>query len=524
MRNLSKLTKIRIAVVALVFVVFLTGGFIYYFNGMRQRSKAAPTGTPELTLSAVTNPPKAGDGTLKVAVKLNPNGVGTELYAFDVRVVFDPAKVELTNADPNASVTLASGILKLQTTLEGNNTVRIVGTRTGTPFTAASQQIGEISFRMKDGADFPVSFTWGSTTLQVTNYARVNLDLASNSTSSSSSTGAGGPALSFSSSKQDYQVGETIMVAINADTDGKEISSVNTVFTYDTAKLTYVGATIETSVFDKPGTISPPTGNTMTLYGARGAPLTGKIKFATVTFKAKAAGKADFAINKDSSSIKTYAAAPANILNSVTPYSVNVTTASSSSSGGSSSEGFAPGEQVPSNGDILYINSTTFDQAPLRYEQIVQLDKGDYILSASALVYTLRGRGVLVAVACAESDCGDGKKLNDIYVKIPNFTSTTTFERKEVQFAVSEKTQKKRLAVRIFVEDGSEADFDFISLTDVWGGEKLENSHFEKTVKTESPRQFPQYWEGDMTGWMYANVDKQQGVDGALYINSSSRK
>lgn len=526
MKNLTAAGKLRIAVIAILFVVFTIAGAVFYYGQLRSRSKAAPTGTPELLLVAASNPPMQADRSMKISVKLNPNGVATDLYAFDVEIKFDPSKVEPANGtDPAASVVLSPDILKQQITLVGTDKIRIVGTKAGAPFTPANQQIADIAFKMKTGADFPVTFTWGNSTLQVVNHVKIPLDLASNSTNSSSSstsTATDGVSLSFISGKQTFGINEDVYLDVMVSSGKKDISSAGVAMTYDAALLTYVNTVVDTTIFNKSSNTTAPSAGNLLITAARSNGISGSLKLATVKFKAKAAGTANLAINKNGSTVKTEA--NENVLTAVSPYTVTISAASSSSSSSGTGETLQPGEQVTSQGDILYVNSTTFDQSPLRYEQIVQLEKGDYVLSASAIVYTLRGRGVLVAVSCAESDCGDGKKLNDIITKTPGFTDTATFVRKEVTFNISEKLDKKKLAIRVFVDDGSEADFDFISLTDIWGGEKLDNIHFDKTVKAASNRQYPQYWEGDTTGWMYANIDTQKGTDGSLYINSSSRK
>ncbi len=528
MRNIQFTGKIRTAFIAVLFVVLSVAGFFFYYGQMRSRSKAAPTGTPELLLVAANNPPMQGD-TIKVGVKLNPNGVTTDLYAFDVEVKFDSSKMTLANtADAAASVVLASDILKQQITVQGD-IIHIVGTKIGTPFTPTNQQIADISFRMKQSSDFPVSFTWGASTLQVVNHVKLPLDLASNSSGGNSSgPGIGedgnGAGISFDTVKERYQIGETVELDVLVNTGSEQFASAGVSFTYDTAKLTYLSTNVDRNMFDKSVSAPAPVGNTVSVNVARSRGLSGSVKIATVKFTAKALGTAQITGNKNASSIFTPDAKPKNILASVGSRSITIGEQGSTSSSSKSKGLQDPGESVPGNGDVLYVNSTTFDQAPLRYEQVIQLEKGEYILSASAFVYTLRGRGVLIAVACAESDCGDGKKLNDIFAKTDNFQEAATYIRREIPFTVTEGMNKKKLAVRVFVEDGSEADIDFISLTDVWGGEKLENYHFEKTQKVTDPRQYPQYWEADATGWMYGSIDPLKGKDGSLYINSSSRK
>src|SRR3989338_10281374 len=91
-------TKLRILSITVLLVVFTAGGFYYFSEGLRKKSKAAPSGTPEVILEAVDNPPMQSDNGIKVAVKLNPNGVTQELYSFDVEVKFDATKIDFKNA------------------------------------------------------------------------------------------------------------------------------------------------------------------------------------------------------------------------------------------------------------------------------------------------------------------------------------------------------------------------------------------------------------------------------------------
>lgn len=206
------------------------------------------------------------------------------------------------------------------------------------------------------------------------------------------------------------------------------------------------------------------------------------------------------------------------------PYIIGGTQRSSSSaSANSSSQSTSSVETVKSNGDLININSSPLDRAPFRYEQQVVLDKGSYTLKGSALIYTSRGRGVLITLACGENDCGNGKKLNDIIAETPKFLVSTEYKEQSVDLTITEEGKNKKYMVRIFSEDGSEADFDYVSLTNQWDGEQLSNIHFAQTQDTSISRKFPQMWEIDAAGKLFGTVDPNKGVQGALYINSISR-
>lgn len=522
-------TKIRILLIAVLLVVFTAGGFYYFTEGLRKKSKAAPTGTPEVLLEAVDSPPMQTDNGIKVAVKLNPNGVTQELYSFDVEVKFDIAKIDFKNAGGvEGNVTLAQGLLKQQVTLVGTDTIRIVGTRIGTPFSPTSQNIAEITFKMKTGSTFPVEFGWGNVALQSTNFVKVPLTLTSNTASSSSSSQANeGVKLTFLASKPTYRVGETVSLEVLVGTANQQIGSVGVNIGFDPALLDYVSTAIDTNTFDQ--TALTPTANTspLILSAARKTGISGNMKIATMKFTAKAVGTANFTFDKDKSTVYTFSQPAQNILNTVAPYSIIVTDVSSSSSSTGSSLTPTPlpvGEEVESNGDLLNVNAVTFDLAPLRYEQTVKLDAGRYTLAGSAYVYTTRGRGVLLVLTCGEGNCGNGKKLNDILVKTPLFPVADQFQQQENDVIIPDAGGGKKYKVRIYVEDGSEADFDFVSLQNIWGGEQLTNSHFGDLTSVVSPRKYPEFWDIDTAGLVFGTIDKLKLKQGALFINSSSRQ
>lgn len=522
-------TKIRMLFIAVLLVVFTAGGFYYFTEGLRKKSKAAPAGTPEVILEAVDSPPMQTDNGIKVAVKLNPNGFAEDMYSFDVEVKFDTTKIDFKNAGGvDGNVTLAQGLLKQQIVMVGADIIHIVGTRVGTPFTPTDQKIADISFKMKTGSTFPVEFGWGNVALQSTNFVKVPLSLANNtSTSSSSAPTSEGAKLSFLASKPSYRVGETVSLEVLVGSGNIQIGSVGVNITFDPALLTYVSTAIDTNTFDQ--TALTPTANTSPLIisAARKIGVSGNMKIATIKFMAKAVGTANFTFEKDNSSVYTFGTPSQNILGTVTPYSITITDVSSSSSSTASSLTPTPlpvGEEVESNGDLLNINAVTFDQAPLRYEQTVKLDAGRYTLAGSAYVYTTRGRGVLIILTCGEGNCGNGKKLNDILVKTPLFPVADQFQQQENDVIIPDSGKDKKYKVRIYVEDGSEADFDFVSLQNIWGGEQLTNSHFGDLTSVVSPRKYPEFWDIDTTGLVFGTIDKMKVKQGALFINSSSRQ
>ena len=410
----------------------------------------------------------------------------------------------------------------------GLDTIHIVGTRVGTPFTPTDQKIADISFKMKTGSTFPVEFGWGNVTLQSTNFVKVPLTLTSNtSTSSSSAPTNDGAKLSFLSSKPSYRVGEVVSLEVLVGTGNIQIGSVGVSITFDPTLLNYVNTTIDTNTFDQTAITPIASGSPLVISVARKTGVSGNMKIATIKFIAKAVGTANFTFEKDNSSVYTFSTPSQNILGTVTPYSITITDVNTSSSSTGSSLTPTPlpvGEEVESNGDLLNINAVTFDLAPLRYEQTVKLDSGRYTLAGSAYVYTTRGRGVLLVLTCGEGNCGNGKKLNDILLKTPLFPVADQFQQQENDVIIPDAGGGKKYKVRIYVEDGSEADFDFVSLQNIWGGEQLTNSHFGDLTSVVSPRKYPEFWDIDTTGLVFGTIDKMKIKAGALFINSSSRQ
>lgn len=525
---MTTFTKTRALTIAVLLVVFTAGGFYYFTEGLRKKSKAAPTGTAEVMLEAIDSPPMQADGGIKVALKLNPNGSPQELYSFDIEVKFDAAKMDFKNSGGvDANVVLAQGLLKQQVSLSGADTIRIVGTRVGTPFTSSSQNIAEIVFKMKTGSAFPVEFGLGNVALQTINFVKIPLSLSSN-TAPSSAPVSEGVKLFFFSSKATYKVGEAVNVDLMVSTGTLQIGAVGVNVTFDQSHLDYVNTTIDANVFDQTALVPTASGSPLVIGVARKAGVSGTMKIATVTFRAKVPGTANFSYEKDNSTVYTFKQPAESIQKTVTPYSITITdvgvptpTISTSSL---TPTPLPVGEEVESNGDLLNVNAVTFDQAPLRYEQTVKLDAGRYTLSGSAYVYTTRGRGVLIVLSCGEGNCGNGKKLNDILVKTPPFPVAPQFQQQEADVIIPDSGKDKKYKVRIYVEDGSEADFDFVSLQNIWGGEQLQNSHFGEVGGVVSPRKYPEFWDIDTAGLIFGTVDKMKVKEGALFINSSSRQ
>jgi len=527
MRQFFNQHKVRIIFTGILFAVFLAVGFNLFYGELRKRSKAAPTGTPILYLEPVNSPPMNADRGMKIAIKLDPNGATQELYSFDIQVKFNADKFEFNNGNLDNSMMLNPDIIKQQAVLEGTDTVHIIGTKTTNPFSSTNQEIGSIFFKMKTGKDFPVEFTWGEAILQTSNFVKIPFNLSSNSTSSSSSSSsqnADEVKLTFSSSLIQYHIGDTINLELIVDSGAKQFGSVGAGFVFDPALLDYKSTAVDTSKFDQTNVVVPPPAGQsfITVSAASKTPISGTVKLATVTFRAKATGNVNFAYTKDKSSVYTFGASPQNILTTVNPYSIAIVAISSSSSS-TPSEYEPPGVEEESKGDLLHVNSNAAYPSPFRYEQTMTLPSTEYVLSGLAKVYTSKGKGAQLVLFCGEADCNNGKKLNDVIAKTPHFKISTVFLRQEVGFKII--NGPKKYTLKLFVDDGTEADFDYISIKNIWDGELVENWHFEKKSSVSYPRRYPDGWTVDSVGAMYGGLYNQwdPANTGMLYINSSAR-
>lgn len=178
--------------------------------------------------------------------------------------------------------------------------------------------------------------------------------------------------------------------------------------------------------------------------------------------------------------------------------------------------------------DLLYINSIMTYPAPLRYEQQLKLEKGTYTLVMGARMFARRGTGLVLVIQCNESSCGendDKKQLhqNDVIYRTPTFPMKTEFSELRQSFNVPMSVGDKQLVLRIYCEDGSECDIDYISLEDAWGSERIKNPQFAEVQKMNDPRKQPAFWIVDATANMYGSIDPAFGNRGALMINNSAK-
>jgi len=177
---------------------------------------------------------------------------------------------------------------------------------------------------------------------------------------------------------------------------------------------------------------------------------------------------------------------------------------------------------------MLYINSIMTYPAPLRYEQPIKLEAGSYSLVLGARMAVRKGTGLVIVIQCNEASCGennDKKKLtqNSVIYRTPTFPLKTDFSELRQSFTISSSVSNKQLVVRIYCEDGSECEIDYLSLEDAWGSERLKNPMFTEVQKINDVRKQPTSWEIDTTANMYGSIDQACGVRGALMINNPAK-
>ncbi len=533
--------KQRIVLSGIVGVVTLVAGFVFYYTQLRTYTKAAP-GVPSVFF-AVNPAISSSTGNFDLILKVNPNGAS--FNAFDLRVMYDPAKTGFQNeSDLNANIVEINPnrVISSQSRIDAQtHKITVVGLREGgANFSGSSDiEIVKITMKLLPGAGLPVVFTWDNGTklgadIQI---ERVNGSFPESAGGSSSSGDPNKPGSIFmSSDRTQYQVGDHLDLFAYISTEGEQVKTSDIYLPFNSASVDFqrvggISANVEIlpgTGFSQSDSVVALSGNVIRITlitptsGGNPVPVAGnRLKVAKILFKTKRTGDISFTVDQTRSNL--YTLLNRNILGQTPGYTITVEEESGGGGGGGSSSSSAP-ETVPSNGDLLNINSNIFDQSPFRYEQQIVLDKATYTLTASARTYISRGRGVLVTVACAEQNCGNGKTLNAIIAETQKFPVSSQYQEQTVTFDINDATKNKRYTVRIFAEDGSEADFDMVSLQNQWGGEQLQNEQFGSSEQTPFARKHPDLWDIDEAGRIYGTVDTSKGNQGALYINSVSRE
>jgi len=171
---------------------------------------------------------------------------------------------------------------------------------------------------------------------------------------------------------------------------------------------------------------------------------------------------------------------------------------------------------------MLYIDSLASYASPFRYEQSIKLPKGTYALLVGAKIYVRKERGVVVAVICNENTCGKKLRGQAMYVSSV-FPVKADFSEMSDNIVIPDDADNKQYIFRIFCEDGSECEFDYISMEDAWGSQMLRNNHFGTAQQYKDVRMEPAGWTANATADYYSSVDPNYGYKGALMINNPAK-
>ena len=198
----------------------------------------------------------------------------------------------------------------------------------------------------------------------------------------------------------------------------------------------------------------------------------------------------------------------------------SVTPVTASGTGGALQANVGTTTSITQQNDRLYINSIVANPAPFRYEQSMQLQKGAYTLRVGAKVVVNKGRGMLLLLICNSVTCGGSTKSGDVIMQTPTFPQKSGFSEMTQTVTVA---QDSNFILRLFCEDGSECDVDYVSLEDPWGSERVTNAQFSQVQMYTDTRKQPTYWQVDTTANLYGSVDLSAGTNGALVINNSAQ-
>lgn len=465
-----KIKIIAIIVTLGVGVWFAANWFIDY-----QRKSKASAAPPTVMLQIADAAQVAPGNPFDLVFAVNPNS--TPFYSFNVTFSFDPAKVALAdpeNVEANIVRMKDDIIITKRVVSTTDNTIQIQGLRQNAPFIGGNTiEIAKISLVMKEEATLPLDFTWkDSTTLDVSTIEKKNLSYNGQPTPTTAPTGAG-------------PIGVPTATPVPASGGGGAAPTATPVPVRCGNLLCPSGQTCLT--------FPQPTCTPQGICGEAPAPRcsgSGGIPIDPVTgqpiggFGGSAGG------------------GPKPVMGTAGPV--------------------AQTTKIFHRTDRLYINSLTTYPAPFRYEQTMKLEKGEYSLVVGGRVFVQRGAGMVIGIICDEAKCGSKKKNEFMYVS-PRFPEKAEYSEMREKFSIPSDADNKQYMLRVFCEDGSECDIDYIQLEDAWGSDRVINPQFADVDTTNNLRIQPQSWEFDETANLYGSIDPAGGNNGALVINNSAQ-
>lgn len=147
------------------------------------------------------------------------------------------------------------------------------------------------------------------------------------------------------------------------------------------------------------------------------------------------------------------------------------------------------------------------------YDQDLVLPFGKYTLSAKVLTQIAQGKGVRVMLVCNSATCANSTKKNGIVYSLSFPVSTVYEEKLNQSIRLSGSGDDRHYLLRLSVDRGSEALFDYVSLKNASGKEIVQNGEFGAVVQNSVRTSQPASWgEGDnRVGYYYGSLLAQSG-------------
>jgi hypothetical protein len=151
----------------------------------------------------------------------------------------------------------------------------------------------------------------------------------------------------------------------------------------------------------------------------------------------------------------------------------------------------------------------------VHYDQDIVLPFGTYTLSSRAFSVIARGKGNRVTLICNSPTCTTTVKLNGEIASLP-FPVGTDFVIKKETVTLKGTGDDRHYLIRVGVDKGSEAYFDYVSLKDSKQRELIQNGDFTAVNQTSVTTQQPVSWgEADnKVGYFYGFLADEQVTNG----------
>lgn len=467
--------QLKIKLIAIVLTVGLVAWFaVNWFIDYQRKSKASAA-PPTVMLNVADAKQVVPGSQFDLIFAVNPNS--TPFYSFNITFSFNPTKVALAdNENLEANIERLSDdiIITKRTISATDNTIQVQGLKQNSPFIGGDPiNIAKITFVMNSEATLPLDFKWkDATTLDVAPIEKKDLLYNGELTPTPIPTGIGAVGVPTATPKPATGGGgvQPTATPVPIRCGNLLCPSGQTCLTFPQPTCTPQGICGEAPAPKCSGTgaipIDPITGEPIGSFGGGAG-----------------GGKKP-------------------VMGAAGPV--------------------AQTTKIFHRTDRLYINSLTTYPAPFRYEQTMKLEKGEYSLVVGARVFVQRGAGMVIGIICDEPTCGSKKKNEFMYVS-PRFPEKAEYSEMREKFSIPGDADNKQYMLRVFCEDGSECDIDYIQLEDAWGSDRVKNPQFAEVDTTNNLRIQPQSWEFDETANLYGSIDPAGGKNGALVINNSAQ-